>query len=298
MRTALDGSSNGYRARVLVDVGGAELCVEADGPHDGVTVLVPSGAGSAFYRNTFSAALTASLRFVYVDMRGTGRSTGGVDETTTFASLADDLDQVRAALGLDRVVVLGHSNHGCIALEYALRHPAHVAAAVSVGSVPDFRQAFSIGAQRWEAESSPAAQADLARRLAEFESSDVTKMDRDEQWVRRYVSMAPLAWRDAHVDRWAVWDGVPRGAAAYIEWMVSHAATWNLVPTLAEITVPVLALCGRYDYLCPVGLWEDAIDLLPRGRLVVFEDSGHNPQLEQQDEFDSALQTFLSDHAA
>ncbi len=282
---------------MLVDVGGAELCVEADRT-DGVTVLVPSGAGNAFYRNTFSAALTTSLRFVYVDMRGTGRSTGRVDDTTTFASLADDLDVVRAALGLDRVVVLGHSNHGCIALEYALRHPAHVSAAVSVGSVPDFRDAFGIGGRRWEAESSPAAKADLAQRAAAFEACDLAAMDRDEQWVRRYVSMAPLAWRDANVDRWPVWDGVPRGAGAYIDWMVTHAATWNLVPRLAEITVPVLALCGRYDYLCPAALWEDAIDVMPTGRLVVFEDSGHNPQIEQQAEFDEALRAFLSEHVS
>ena len=283
---------------MLVNVDGAELSVEADGPGDGLMVLVPTGAGNAFYRNTFSAALTASLRFVYVDMRGTGRSTGRVDDTTTFASLADDLEQVRAALGLDRVVVLGHSNHGCIALEYALRHPAHLGAAVSAGSVPDFREAFAIGARRWEAESSSAAKADLAQRLADFESCDVTGMDSDEQFVRRYVSMAPLGWRDADVDRWALWDGVPRGAAAYINWMVGHAATWNLVPTLAEITVPVLALCGRYDYLCPVELWEDAIDAVPTGHLVVFEDSGHNPQLEQQEEFDDELQAFLSEQAS
>jgi proline iminopeptidase len=283
---------------VLVDVDGAELCVEADGSSDAVTVLVPSGAGSAFYRNTFSAGLTTSLRFVYVDMRGTGRSTGCVDDTTTFASLADDLDRVRAALGLERVAVLGHSNHGCIALEYALRHPERALAAVSVGSVPDFRDAFGIGTRRWEADSPPPARADLARRMADFESCDVSAMDRDEQWVRRYVSMAPLAWHDAQIDRWAVWDGVPRGAAAYIDWMVSHAQTWNLVPRLAEITVPVLALCGRYDYLCPVELWEGAIDRLPAGRLVVFEESGHNPQLEQQEAFDHALLAFLAEHAS
>ena len=60
----------------------------------------------------------------------------------------------------------------------------------------------------------------------------------------------------------------------------------------------MLALCGRYDYLCPVELWEDAIDAVPTGRLVVFEDSGHNPQLEQQEEFDDELQAFLSEHAS
>jgi proline iminopeptidase len=196
------------------------------------------------------------------------------------------------------VAVLGHSNHGCIALEHAPRHPAHVSAAVSVGSVPDFREAFAFGGRRWEAESSPAAKADLAQRAADFESRDVTTMDRDEQWVRRYVSVAPLAWRDAQVERWSMWDGVPRGAAAYIDWMVTHAPTWDLVPMLAEITVPVLALCGRYDYLCPVELWQDAIDVVPTGRLVVFEDSGHNPQLEQQQEFDHELLAFLSQHAS
>src|SRR5262249_25107882 len=127
----------------MIPIRGADLHVIDEG--DGPPVIIPSGAGSEFYRQTFSPRLRRALRMIYVDMRGTGGSSGS-SEDCDFASLADDLEQVRAALGIDRTIALGHSNHGAIALEFARRHPQHAAAVINVGSVPDFGRSFSVGA--------------------------------------------------------------------------------------------------------------------------------------------------------
>ena len=188
-------------------------------------------------------------------MRGTGGSTGTV-AGCTFASLADDVDQVRAAIGLDRAIVMGHSNHGCIALEHALRHPEHCAATLSVASGPDFSHTFSTGQARWDLEASAEQKAALARRQAEFEAIDKRGLNADETSIRNYQAVAPLVFRDLNVDAKSLWGEIPRGAGEYMQRVIiQQGAEWNLVPELPKIAAPVLAICGRYDYVCPVELW-------------------------------------------
>src|SRR5207248_4589189 len=46
-------------------------------------------------------------------------------ETYTFERLADDVDELRQHLGVERVSVLAHSMGGFVALQYALRHREH-----------------------------------------------------------------------------------------------------------------------------------------------------------------------------
>lgn len=273
-----------------IPVSGAELWIEEEGR--GPAVLVPTGAGSEFYRRTFSPRLRASLRLIYVDMRETGRSSGRI-EGNTFAAMADDLDAVRRALGLERVAVIGHSNHASIGLEFGLRHAAATSAIVAVGGVPDFTRAFPVGMARWQREASPERLEILARRQAEF-AATADEFETDERAVRQYVSIAPLAWRDPHLDPLPLWGEISRNVGPYLAWIAQSGTQWNLVPRLGEIRVPVLAVCGRWDYLCPFGLWTEVIDRLPDGRLAIFDDSAHNPQYEEAERFDRLVLEFVT----
>jgi pimeloyl-ACP methyl ester carboxylesterase len=65
---------------------------------------------------------------------------------------------------------------------------------------------------------------------------------------------------------------------------------------LDEIDAPVLAVSGRFDYLCPVERWTERISRLPKGTLHVFEHSAHNPQMEEQGDFDDLVIGFIERH--
>jgi proline iminopeptidase len=270
-----------------VGVDGAELWVEQDG--DGVPVIVPTGGGVEFYRRTFSPRFRRSVRVLYVEMRGTGGSTGCVADQT-FASLADDVEAVRLALGLGPAIVLGHSNHGCIALEHGLRHPEGNAGVVSVASVLDGTKALPTGMARWEAEATAAQQADLARRMAEFDASPGHLGD-DEAAIRRYLSFAPLGWRQPN-GVIGYWGGFPVGAGQYFHWMTGTIPTFDGSDRIGQLRPPLLTIAGRYDYLCPVETWA-ALEPSDARQLVVFEDSAHNPQLEEQARFDELVLDFV-----
>ena len=277
--------------RLLVDIDDAVIEVEACGR--GIPILIPTGAGSAYYRNTFSAALLERLQLIYVHVRGTGASSGQVTRDTTFASLAADLERARERLGIERPAVLGHSNHGAIALEYGIAFPEHTRAIVSHCSRPDFRTSIVEGMARWEREASPEANTALAKSMAAFDSISHEGIPADEVAVRRSVAMSALGWRDHTLDTWPLWGGAPPGAAHYFDWMAMALPLWDRTAALRAFEPPLLAICGRYDYLCPSRPWEEYISTLPHGELVMFEDSAHNPQYEEQSAFDAALLGFL-----
>src|SRR6185437_618992 len=63
---------------------------------------------------------------------------------------------------------------------------------------------------------------------------------------------------------------------------------------LGQLDMPAIVLWGRHD---PAGDPSRAVVLnrqLPRGRLVVFEDSGHLPYVEEAERFNAILADFLA----
>ncbi|WP_102107927.1 alpha/beta fold hydrolase [Oceaniglobus roseus] len=62
---------------------------------------------------------------------------------------------------------------------------------------------------------------------------------------------------------------------------------------LSRIACPTLVLCGRDDALCPVARHEMMHGLIPGSRLVVIENAGHMPTLENPEETTAALADWL-----
>lgn len=62
---------------------------------------------------------------------------------------------------------------------------------------------------------------------------------------------------------------------------------------LRKCRVPALVLCGRHDELCPVKRHSFMAELIPYAELVVLENSGHLPTLEQPAETTQALRNWM-----
>ncbi len=63
--------------------------------------------------------------------------------------------------------------------------------------------------------------------------------------------------------------------------------------TLRRCKVPTLVLCGAHDALCPVKRHTFMAELIPFAKLVVLEDAGHLPTLEQPAETTAALRAWM-----
>ena len=276
---------------MLVRANGQRLWVERDGV-GGPPVMVPTGAGVELYRRTLSPGFRSTHQVFYVEMRGTGGSAGTI-AGAEYPDLADDLEGVRAELGIGPAVVLGHSNHGAIAVEHALRHPAGSAGVVSVASVPRGRGARVAGLARWDAEASPEQQRRMSDAAAEFAAMDIASMSVDEQLIRHSISIGGLVFRDPDTMP-GYWSSVPRGIGDYLTWMADALERWDCTHRLPGLTRPLLAVVGGYDYACPMQTWDGVLDGVGAATLEVFTESSHHPQVEEQTRFDQTVGAFIS----
>ena len=60
------------------------------------------------------------------------------------------------------------------------------------------------------------------------------------------------------------------------------------------IAAPTLVTVGRTDWVTPVASSETIASLMPHAELVVFERSGHSPQMEEPELFQATLRRFLA----
>jgi class 3 adenylate cyclase/predicted alpha/beta hydrolase len=83
--------------------------------------------------------VSQSMQFVMFDRRGTGLS----DPTTHLLSLDERIDDLRAvvdAIGVDRPVLVGSSEGGCVSTLFAARYPERVSFLCLYGSAARFSQ--------------------------------------------------------------------------------------------------------------------------------------------------------------
>jgi pimeloyl-ACP methyl ester carboxylesterase len=115
-------------------INGAQIYFETSGPRGAPPfVMIHAGVADCRQWNNEFARYASRHRVVRYDLRGFGRSepVGG-----DFSHLAD-LDALLAHLEVDRpLILMGCSMGGGLAMDYALAHPADVAALIMVGSGP------------------------------------------------------------------------------------------------------------------------------------------------------------------
>ena len=66
-----------------------------------------------------------------------------------------------------------------------------------------------------------------------------------------------------------------------------------LAEVFPAIAIPCLAIVGRQDEFTPVARAEEITQSLADCKLVIIEDAGHMPNLEQPEQFNRAVLDFL-----
>ncbi|TGG91738.1 alpha/beta hydrolase [Natronospirillum operosum] len=270
-----------------INVDGAVLRYRCEG--SGLPALV---IGSAiYYPRVFSRQLRKSLRLIFMDVRHFAEVDNSLDpDRLSLDTYLDDIERVRAHLGLDRVVLIGHSHHGNLALEYAKRRPERVTHIVLIGSPPVDVHAIRKAAQLyWEVHASDERKTTLRQRQAEI--TDQTT--REQAYVARYVADGPRYWYDASHDALALWQGVPLDMDIIEVFRDFFADGYELQWNPGQLAAPILVVMGEYDYAVPHTLWTEARKAQANLTFHLFERSGHTPPLEEPEDFDRVLIDWL-----
>jgi proline iminopeptidase len=253
--------------------------------------------GSAIcYPRMFSQELRENLQLVFVDLRHFAASAdlSFSPSSITVDTYAGDIERVRQSLELGDVVVIGHSTHAKLALEYARQYPEHVRGVVAIGGSPcGSSENLAAGVRLWEAEASGERKEILARQLAELTPEVRAMLSPADMYVREYVAYGPTMWFDPTRDSSWLWGAVVPDMPIMDRLSGELFKTYDLAQGHAQITVPTLIACGRHDYAAPYTLWEEHRHKLPRHTYVLFEKSGHFPSLEEPQRFDQMLLTWM-----
>jgi len=276
-----------------VSVPGAELrwVIEGEGPP---CLVVGS---SIYYPRTFSRELRQHLKLVFLDLRHFAPSDGSLPvDQITLDTYAADIDRVREHLGFEKVVVMGHSMHGMMALEYARRYPERVTHTIMIGSPPAGLMATgAASAAFFEADASNERKQILQQSIEDFgaeEFARISSFPDGDAVIAQYVTNGALYWYDATYDAAPLWRDMYVNMEVFFR-VVALIGSYDLAQGPGEITVPVFAALGRYDYVVPYTMWDGAEDKLANLTIHLFEKSGHTPQLEEAAEFDRTLLEWL-----
>ncbi len=212
-------------------------------------------------------------------------------------------EQVREALGLDRVVAFGQSWGGTVALVYAGMFPDAVTACVA-GSP------YSVGEDV------------ILPERSELEGEYLRNLDRHshQDWFPRSCEVL-TNWHDlvlaaepdelkalmgellplwmAHPDRpaaQAVIAAMVRAgmdAAAQKDWNRGLFQTMDVRPYAKQVRCPILLLAGEMDFLNGPAQAAVAASLIPGATVTVIGDCGHLLAFEGADQYRRAVREFL-----
>ena len=302
------GSARAFQARPAatphedrIPVGKASLYVRDIGQGPPIIVLHGGPDFDIAYLLPEFDRLADSFHLIYYDQRGRGKSAAGVEpQDVSLASEVEDLELVRRHFQADPAVVLGHSWGAVLALEYALRHPDHIAglilmnpAPVSASDVTVLREAQrrALGAdmdrQREIIAGAPYQQGDpeavTARYRIHFERALVRPEDLEKLMARMkagFISQGKA--------------GIVKARAVEDRLM---ADTWamngyDLLPRLRALSIPTLVIYGDHDFI-PVTIAQHITDAIPGAHLVTLKDCGHFAYLECGDAARRAIDGFF-----
>jgi proline iminopeptidase len=273
---------------VDVTINGCRLNVEVLGPEDGPVLIAHHGGGGigslAEPKATFGT-LADRFRVVVFDARGCGLSEG--IPPYSHEQWAADVDGLRQWIGAEKVVVAGGSYGGFIALEYAVRYPEHVSAIILRDTSADgsnLELAFE------NARNQDRVEIDWERFNRYWHGEVHDDADLKQLWSE-LIPLYDYEY-DPVKSAAAVEAGIYRHEAH--NWCFQHNwGAYDLKDALPSVPVPTLVTVGRRDWVTPVSSSETIAKLMPNAELVVFERSGHSPQVEERELFQQTIREFV-----
>ena len=258
-----------------VAVEGGRIWYKRSGAGTGTPViLVHGGPGySSFYLKPLEA-LGDERPVIRYDQLGAGHSDKTTDTTLfTIAHFVKELDSLRAALGYDKVHLIGHSWGTILAFEYYRAHPEHVTSltlASAALSIPEWER----NARKLVLTLSDSSQKAIAASEAasDYDSPDYQRAM--EEFYGKYVWRRPV-----QEDLDSMTKTVNQAIYTYMQGpseftITGTLKTYDATKLLRRIKVPTLYTVGEYDEADPATIKRFAAKT-PGARVEVIPDAVH-----------------------
>ena len=238
------------------------------------------------------------MQMIYVDYRGSGRSMRMPLEEYTLGKTIDDLEALRNHLGLDKIVVLGHSFGGILAMPFALKYQHSVSLLILMATSPYWGPDGE--AEKWaNLQKLGRDRPDLASLIAEYESGyDQAGLGAtDEDAKAKYIRTGPMWFHRTGQDMISAHREMADRtifSTALSNWMMkTEMRTYDMRPQLGNIRTPTLVMAGRWDWRSTVEKAHIMHTGIPDSELVIFENSSHMFPVEEQEKCIQTVAEFV-----
>ena len=288
-----------------VDAGGVMIYYKAIGNGEPLVALHGGPGASHDYLLPGLIPLARTNRLILIDERGSGRSERLDDVSAyTVENMVEDVEAVRAALGLDKINLLGHSYGGVLAQAYALKYQEHLSHLILCSTFHSTKQLNDVFAQM-KTKMSP----ELRARIDKMEKAGLYGHGKDYAKGRYTDDYMEAAWGEGYypylfgarpdanfspsamgVMSWDLYKVMWGSDGEFV--VTGNLASVEYADRLASLTVPTLITVGDHDQVDP-SISRDMQAKIPGSTLVVLPDSGHMTYVDQPALFTKAVDEFI-----
>ena len=260
-------------------------------------LLVCHPGGPGFSSTYFAdlAGLWERFSLVMLNPRGTGGSDHPHDRAEyEVDDYVRDVEELRAHLGLEQMLLLGHSHGGVVAQAYAAAHPGRVSRLVLASTLarfgPQQEAAMRAGmdkrsGQPWYGDAVAALEAEQEGAFANDQELGELVFREMPMYFARYGPVEA-----GYLDTLRS-DAINADALQLFNEKIFN--TFDLRDRLPLITAPTLVITGDDDFICGPMCAAEITAALPGAREVIVGDSGHMVFIEQPRAFHDEVGDFL-----
>ncbi len=264
--------------------------------HGPVLVCHPGGPGFSSTYFGDLAALWEQYTLIMLNPRGTGGSDRPRGSSAyRVDDYVADLEELRGHLGLERMLLLGHSHGGIVAQAYAATHPSRVRRLVLASTLC-----------RFGPEQESAMRAGMDRRTGQPWAPDAIEALEEEQAGRFTTDeeLSGIVFRELPL----YFAHYGPAEAGYLDTLKTETInadalklfnaeifnTFDLRGNLASITAPTLVITGDEDFICGPICAEEICGGVKGARMLIVGDAGHMLFVEQPQVFHDEVADFLA----
>jgi pimeloyl-ACP methyl ester carboxylesterase len=248
-------------------------------PNSKTLVFLPAAvADSGMYDGVFEA-FAEDYHVLRYDLRGTGKTEAPIPSQTPY-SFVDDLHRLLAYLKIDKAALIGTSNGGQVALDYALTYPEQVEALVLASS--------SLGGYEMQGEPPPLLMETIqAMQSGDFEKAADLGVQLHLAGSDRKLEAIPEATRQK--TRAMIFQALQRTGAGLGD---NKPIDPSAAKRLGEVKVPTLVIIDEHDHPAVQAMDQTIADGIPNAEAIKLN-AGHLASIEMPDEFTNDVKVFL-----
>ncbi|MEY8348050.1 alpha/beta fold hydrolase [Bacillus cereus] len=262
-------------------------------------IVVHGGPGGNHYvfERTIGPRIESFTTVIYYEQRGSGRSQEPEDENDySIDTLVRDLEMLRMALGVPKINLLGYSFGAQLCLEYALKYPAVVGKLIlQAPTIGDYERMYQIQLKGFAS----VAQGKIKQRIDALNHTKISLTEKYNQ-VWNLVDTATVdrllfvnqKYAKLNRDLWEESGLVNTGKMAEV--LFRSRPCISLFDRVENIKASTVIMVGKYDRNTGVKMSEDLAKAILSSHLIMFEQSAHFPDIEEEEKFSRVIWEFLN----